>query len=109
MELLKSDHVSGALQYFGGNGLYALAAIILGVLCEKIVRYLQMSYSLNPIVAIIIQLFLAILVLYVVGTYIVPKLGEQWQLPIYNLVFLVIFFNLQPSLYGNIFNNALTH
>jgi len=103
MEILEVDYKTGALHYFGVTTLYVLPAIVLGVLCEKITRYLQTTYNLNSFVSIIIQLFLAILFLFVVEYYISPKFGENWQAITPGLFFVSIFFGLQASLYANVF------
>lgn len=106
MEFLDIDYKTGPLQYFGVTALYVFPAIILGVVCEKIIRYIQTTYQLNASIMIIIQLFLATLFLYIVEHYVSPKYGSNWQEITPGLFFVSIFFGLQSSLYTNVFNIA---
>lgn len=93
----------GPHHYFKVTALYVLPGIVIGVLCEKITRYLQTKYKLNPLVAIIIQLFIISVVLYLIEFYVSPEYGSNWQSITPGLFFVSVFFGLQSSLYSNIF------
>lgn len=106
MEFLDIDYKTGVLQYFGVTALYVFPAIVVGVLCEKITRHIQINYELSALIMIIIQLFLATLFLYIIEYYLSPKYGSNWQEITPGLFFVSIFFGLQSSLYANVFSVA---
>ena len=100
------DYRSNVLQYYKVTGYHVVPAIFFGVICEKISNYLQLKYTIPPLVAVCLQLVLAIFFLYMIEIYICPSCGIEWQAITPGLFFVSIFFGLQTSLYSNIYSTA---
>jgi hypothetical protein len=94
---------NGIVPYYETVAIYSIPAILLGIICEKTIAYLQKKYELNPVVAIILQLVFVTLILYIIEMHISLPFGSNWQSITPGLFFVSIFFGLQVSLYNNIF------
>ena len=97
---------NGILQYYQITSYFVLPAIVLGVVCEKITSYFQNKFNLSPLVAIIFQLILVTLLLYIIEMCISYEYGSQLQSITAGIFFVSILFGLQVSLYTNIFTLA---
>jgi len=100
------EYKNNIAQYYKVTAYFALPAIILGIICEKISSYLQRTFNLSPLVAIVLQLILATLILYIVEIHISSEYGSYWQNITPGLFFVSIYFGSQSSLYTNINNLA---
>ena len=100
------EYKNNILQYYKVTAYHVIPAIILGVICEKLNNYLQIKYKIQPLVAVCLQLIIAIFFLYIIEIYICPSCGVEWQAITPGLFFVSLFFGLQTSLYSNIYNTA---
>lgn len=96
------EYRSGIIPYFKVTAYHIIPAIILGAICQKISAFIQQYFKLKPLVAIVLQLILMTLILYIIEVRISMLYGSQWQTITPGLFFVSIFFGLQSSLYNNI-------
>lgn len=82
--------------------LFTIPAIILGLAINRIT--MEIKKWLNPpiVLLVLIQLLIAILVLYIIETYISSKFSSGWQSNTPGLFFVAIYFGLQTLLYADI-------
>jgi hypothetical protein len=96
------EYKEGIVSYYKFVAFHTLPAIVLGLMCEKTIYYIQHKYKLKPITAIFLQLCLITLLFYVIELQISQSYGSQWQDITPGLFFISIFFGSQSSLYTNI-------
>lgn len=96
------SYADNILQYGKYTVYHVVPPVILGILCEKTVSYLQIKYKLSSITAITLQVFMIILVLYVIETYVSKSYAIQWQNTTPGLFFIPFFFGVQYTLFNNI-------
>mgnify|MGYP001003832233 CR=1 FL=1 len=77
-----------------------LSGIILGAFVEKISRYVNKKFGSK--IAIIFQLTILLLILYVIQFYMSIFFAHQWQTITPGIFFVAIYFSIQTTLFTNL-------
>ena len=89
-------------EYFSTTGIHIIAAIILGLTIETITEQLQYNlHFMTPLVALIFQLTISLIVLYLMEVHFAPTFASQWSLFTPGLFFGTLFFLIQDSIFKN--------
>ena len=89
-------------EYYKSFFIQGGAGLILGILVDRTTKRIQDYTQFNKYVMILIQLFLAILILYIIERKVSDNFASVWQSTNPGLLFVSLYFGTQFVLYNNI-------
>lgn len=81
---------------------FAIIGLFLGLLLTYTTIYLQNFFNLSLLLTLILNILLAISVLYIIETLISPNFSEKWQTTTPGLFFVALFFGPQLLSYYDV-------
>lgn len=96
------EYKNSAGQYFGTIILYSAGGLFLGILLDKITKYLQDNFGISRLVAVIVQFLLFVTVLYILENTIFHRFSSRLHISSPGIFFLTFAFVSQFRMFINL-------